>query len=451
MAHPVDTIAALATPAGTSALACLRASGPLVREFAASIFNEAPTPRRARHADYRAKTGTLIDDVVYTFFQEPDSYTGEDVLEISCHGNPFIASKILEDLYARGCRSAEPGEFTRQAFLNGRLDLSQAEAVVDVIRAHSERALAAAQKQLRGALGRQMQELIDELLGFLAQIEAYIDFPDEDLPPQDRSTLRAGIQRLITAVGRLLATTHYGEILRDGLKTVILGEPNSGKSSLLNRLVGYERALVSAEPGTTRDYLEERIILGPHCIRLTDTAGLNTRPAPLEKLGMAKAFERAAAADLILLVLDATRPAPPLSPELSLLLTPQNALVIVNKTDLVPNRPCPPAPASLPLLRVSALTGAGCDELVAAIIRHAESFRTDQSEDLVTLNARHADALARATECLRAALAKVDHREPYELLASDLRGVLEAFSEISGKIENEQVLDRLFSTFCIGK
>ena len=451
MAHRVDTIAALATPAGTSALACLRASGPLVPGLVKAIFNKTPTPRCARHADYFALAGTLVDDVVYTFFKEPNSYTGEDVLEISCHGNPFIVSQLLEDLYARGCRPAEPGEFTRQAFLNGRMDLSQAEAVVDVICARSERALAAAHRQLRGALGRQMQQLIDQLLGMLAEVEAYIDFPDEDLPPQDRASLHSGIQQLLTAVGRLLATTHYGEILRDGLKTVILGEPNSGKSSLLNRLVGYERALVSAEPGTTRDYLEERIILGPYCIRLTDTAGLSAHPAPLEKLGMAKAFERAGEADLILLVLDATQPAPPLAPELTAQLTPQNALIVVNKIDLVPSGPYPLPLGCLPWVKVSAVTGAGCEKLVSEIVRHAESFRTAQNEDLVTLNARHANALDRATKDLQAALAKVDLREPYELLASDLRGVLDAFSEISGKIENERVLDRLFSTFCIGK
>lgn len=451
MAYSADTIAALSTPVGISALACLRASGSLVPGLVAAIFNETPVPRLARHVDYRNRAGILVDDVVYTWFEAPNSYTGEDILEISCHGNPFIAFKILEDLYARGCRPAEPGEFTRRAFLNGRMDLSQAEAVVDLIHARSERALAAANKQLRGALGQQMQELTDLLLGLLAGIEAHIDFPEEDLPPQDRSSLAKGIEQLLRGASRLLATSHYGEILRDGVKTVILGEPNSGKSSLLNRLVGYERALVSAEPGTTRDYLEEHITLGSHCIRLIDTAGLNARAAPLEKLGIAKTFERAVEADLILLVLDATQPAPSLPPQLSMRLTPRNALAVINKTDLVPNGPYPVPPGSLPLVRVSALTGAGCDKLVSAIVCHAESFRTEESEDLVTINARHANALSRATEFLHAALAKVTLPAPAELLASDLRGVLDAFSEISGKIENEQMLDRLFATFCIGK
>jgi tRNA modification GTPase len=296
-----------------------------------------------------------------------------------------------------------------------------------------------------------MQDMISRLLDLLANVEACIDFPEEDLPPENRSSLLAGIQQLLADTGRLLATSHYGEMLRDGVKTVILGEPNAGKSCLLNRLVGYERALVSSEPGTTRDYLEERIALGPHCIRFTDTAGLNASPAPLEKLGITKTLERAAVADLILLVFDATRTAPFLPPEILSRLTPQNTLVVINKTDLAPNGPYPRPPENLPAIKVSALTGAGCDELVSAIVRHVESFRMEYSEDFVAINARHTNALNQATECLQAAMYKIPIESPLELLASDLRGVLNAFGEISGKIDNEQILDHIFAKFCIGK
>lgn len=453
MAHPVDTIAAPATPAGTSALALLRASGPDSARLVAEVFGATPLPRQAIHGDYRGRDGALLDDVVFTFFQAPHSYTGDDLLEISCHGNPFITQKILEDLLARGCRAAQPGEFTRRAFLNGRLDLSQAEAVVDLIHARGERALAAANQQLRGALGRRLQDLSGRLVDLLARVEAWIDFPDEDLPPADRAALEAGLRGLAADTSRLLATSHYGAVLRDGVKTVILGEPNAGKSSLLNRLLGRERALVSAEPGTTRDYLEEPASLGPHCIRLTDTAGLNASPTPVERAGIAKALERAADADLILLVLDATRPAPALPAEIGALLAPATALAVINKTDLVPDGAGPLPPAGLPSVRVSALTGAGCDALVAAIVRHADSFQLEQGEDVVAINARHADALSRAIACLQTALAKVAGEAacPVELLASDLRGVLEAFGEIAGRVDNEQILDRLFATFCIGK
>jgi tRNA modification GTPase len=452
MARSADTIAALATPVGTSALAVLRASGPLVPSLTKAIFCVVPPPRQMFHADYRDRAGALIDDVLFVLFEGPHSYNGEDILEISCHGNPFIARQILDDLHERGCRPAEPGEFTKRAFLNGRMDLSQAEAVADLIHARSERALTAANQQLRGALGRRMDNMNRQLLALLAHVEAYIDFPDEDLPSDDRSALLAGIRLLLADTTQLLATDRYGEILRDGVKIVILGAPNSGKSSLLNRLLGQERALVSPEPGTTRDYLQERITLGSHCIRLSDTAGLNPSPTPLEKLGMAKALEHSADADLILLVLDAAQPVPALPDELSIQLTPQRTLIAINKIDLIPDGPYPKLPRNLPTVKISALTGAGCDQLVAFIIRHAESFRVEQGEDLIAINARHADALRQAIGSLEVALAKLTSgAQADELLASDLRNVLASYGEISGKIDNEIVLDQIFETFCIGK
>lgn len=451
MPRPHDTIAALATPAGTAALAVLRVSGADAARLAGEILGHAPLPRVASHSDYRDRAGTLLDDVVCTFFKGPRSYTGEDSFEVSCHGNPFIAQKILEDLMARGCRAAEPGEFTQRAFLNGRMDLSQAEAVMDLIRARSERSLAAARQQLRGALGRRLAGLVDGLLGVLARVEAYIDFPEEDLPPEDRSRTAIELDRLIGETDRLLATGHYGELLRDGIKTVIIGAPNAGKSSLLNRLVGRERALVSAEPGTTRDFIEERIVAGPHGLRLIDTAGLNPSPAGLEKLGIEKTFDLVAEADLFLLVLDATQTAPALPDALASRMRDSNTVAVLNKMDLVRNVPAALVPGALPSVRVSVLTGAGMDELQAEIIRRADSFQRDIGEDLVAINARHAHALGRAQACLRAARAKLMENAVMELLASDLREALEAFGEISGRIDNERVLDQLFATFCIGK
>jgi tRNA modification GTPase len=208
MASTQDTIAALATPVGTSAIAVVRASGPACAEIASAIFGLLPTPRVATHSDYHDRTGVMIDDVLATYFAAPNSYTGEDTLEISCHGNPFIAQKILEDLFARGCRAAEAGEFTRRAFLSGRIDLSQAEAVMDLIHARSERALTAANQQLRGSLGRHLAQLTDDLLCALARIEAYIDFPDEDLPTEDRGIVCNSIEELIAGTQQLLATQH---------------------------------------------------------------------------------------------------------------------------------------------------------------------------------------------------------------------------------------------------
>jgi tRNA modification GTPase len=446
-----DTIAALATPAGMSAIALVRVSGPDAGRLAREILGEIPAPRLARHGDYRDRSGALVDDALFTFFPETGSYTGEDALEISCHGNPFIAQKILEDLFARGARSAGPGEFTQRAFLNGRMDLSQTEAVMDLIHARSERALTAANQQLRGALGRRMNELTGRLLDVLARVEAYIDFPEEDLPAEDRTGLQRLLESLAADTARLLATSHYGELLRDGIKTVIVGAPNAGKSSLLNRLVGHERAIVSPEPGTTRDFIEERIIVGPHCLRLIDTAGLNPDPGATEKLGMEKSLERVAEADMILLVLEGGRPLPMLPKAVTDRVSAGRAVVVINKIDLGPLSVELPFPSAVPTIKVSALTGAGIETLVAAVVQSADSFQTIDKEYFIAINARHADALAKAQVGLEDALAKLVMAGPIELIASDLRGTLTSYGEIVGKIDNERILDRLFATFCIGK
>ncbi len=447
-----DTIAAPATPKGTSAIAVVRVSGPDCAALAQAIFDTALPPRVASHHDYTDSSGKVVDDVLVTFFAGPQSYTGEDLLEISTHGNPLISQLVLDDLFTRGCRAAEAGEFTRRAFLNGRLDLSQAEAVMDLIHARSARAVAAANQQLRGSLGQHLERLTDELLLGLARIEAYIDFPEEDLPAEDRGIVGEILANVLRGTQRLLATHRYGDLLREGIKTVILGEPNAGKSSLLNALLGRDRALVSEEPGTTRDYLEETVMVGPHCLRLIDTAGLNPRPGTVEALGIKKTYERIEEADLALLVLDATHPAPPLPPEVARRLEPSTTLVVLNKIDLLHDRPAlATPPGELPAVEISTLTRQGLDELEARITAIADRFQPQDLGDQIAINARHADALRRAIGCLQAATANLQHQGPTELLASDCRGTLDAFGEIAGRIDNEAMLDRLFSTFCIGK
>lgn len=454
-AASLDTIAALATPAGTSALALIRVSGPACRTLAAQIFG-LPCPalpeRRPRHAVYRAVDGRELDDLVWTFFPGPGTATGDDCLELTPHGNPLLVQLILADLFARGCRAAEPGEFTRRAFLAGRIELTQAEAVMDVIHARSERALAAARRQLDGALGRHLDGLIQQVLATLARIEAYIDFPDEDLPPEDRRLVTQGVGDVLRGTSRLLATHRYGDLLREGLKTVLLGAPNAGKSSLLNALVGRERALVSPEPGTTRDFIEEPLQVGPHLLRLIDTAGLNPSPGDIERLGIAKTLERLAEADLVLWVADATSPLPALPADTKALLRPDNTLLVLNKVDLLPD---PPLLGSLlPQVYVSALTGAGLEELRAAIVRHADALAPKLvAEEQIAVNARHADALRRAEAGFRSALAGLrdEPPRPIELISADLRASLDALGEIAGRIDNERMLDSLFATFCIGK
>ena len=445
------TIAALATPSGESAVALVRVSGSESARLVREIFGATPQPRCARHCDYRDSAGRVVDDVLFTFFAGPASYTGEDSVEIGCHGNPYIAQRVLEDLFARGCRPAEAGEFTKRAFLNGRMDLSQAEAVMDLIHARGERALEAANRQLRGALGRQIAASIERLVAVVAEVEAHIDFPEEDLPPANRIRLLGDLASLRHDTGRLLATAHYGALLRDGVRTVIVGEPNAGKSSLLNRLLGWERALVSPEPGTTRDFLEEPRVLGAHKIRFIDTAGLNPAPAPLESRGIERTLERAAQADLFLLVLDAARPCPTLPPELSGRLRAANTVVVWNKTDVAAPGELPPQWREFTQVSVSALLGHGIEELERAIelLVDKDLFKLDG--DLIAINARHASALAEAGECLAAAERKLRDQAADELLASDLRGALDALGRIGGRVDHERILDKLFSSFCIGK
>ena len=445
------TIAALSTPDGESAIALIRVTGSECARLVGEIFGGTPLPRSARHGDYRDREGQVVDDVLFTFFAGPASYTGEDTLEIGCHGNPYIAQRVLEDLFARGCRAAEPGEFTKRAFLNGRMDLSQAEAVMDLIHARSERALEAANRQLRGALGRQIAAAIARLVEVVAEVEAYIDFPEEDLPVENRIRLLGEVTALRRDTGRLHATAHYGALLRDGVRTVIVGEPNAGKSSLLNRLLGWERALVSPEPGTTRDFLEEPRVLGPHKIRFIDTAGLNPAPAPLEQRGIERTLERAAEADLFLLVLDATRPCPTLPPDLAGRLQAGNTIVVWNKTDLASPGELSELWRGFGQVAVSALQGNGIEALEREIslLVDKESLKLDG--DLIAINARHANDLAEAGACLAEAESKLRDRIADELMASDLRGALDALGRIGGRVDHEQILDKLFSTFCIGK
>lgn len=332
------------------------------------------------------------------------------------------------------------------------MDLSQAEAVMDLIHARSERALAAANQQLRGSLGRRMSGLVDQLIDVLARIEAYIDFPDEDLPTEDRATVLSQITAIQESAAQLLATRRYGDLLRDGVRTVIAGAPNVGKSSLLNRLVGSDRVLVSPEPGTTRDYIEEKIVLGTHCIRLIDTAGLNSAPAPLEKRGIEKSFECLDNADIIIAVLDVSSDSPALPHDLQLRLDPAKSILVLNKADLTAAAPeLPPELKSLTSVMFSAKTGAGLAELVPAICGLADRPRPAIDGELVAINARHANALEDAQSALTRARLNLSESAATELLASDLRTALRAFEEIAGKIDNEQVLDRLFATFCIGK
>ncbi|MEX2382551.1 MAG: tRNA uridine-5-carboxymethylaminomethyl(34) synthesis GTPase MnmE [Opitutales bacterium] len=446
-----ETIVAQATPFGESAIAMVRMSGADLKPLAAELLGRPPLPRRTARGAYRDRSGVVLDDVLFCYFSGPASYTGEDVLEISTHGNPLIVRKVLDDLMGRGCRLAEPGEFTKRAFLNGRMDLSQAEAVMDLIHARSDRALEAANRQIRGVLGRKIQDLIDRLLQALAELEAYIDFPEEDLPPEDQGGPASAVRELVTEIGKLSVTQRYGALLREGVGTVILGAPNAGKSSLLNRLAGRDRAIVSEQPGTTRDFLEEKISMGRHCIRLIDTAGIHDSTDSLEKMGMEKTLSLLAEADLFLLVVDSGVPFPALPEVLVSRLNAENSILVYNKADLLDRPPEESPLPAVPHVVLSALTGQGMENLAAALETLAERDRPTEHEDWIAVSARHAHALENARSALTTALDQFRLVEPAELVASELRSALDSLGEITGKVDNEAMLDKLFASFCIGK
>ncbi len=448
-----DTIAAIATPNGESAIAMIRVTGPLSSQIAMDAFSrsEPPTPRLATHASYCSLSSNLLDDVVFTFFKGPSSYTGEDVLEVSCHGNPLIATRVLEDLIARGCRQSEPGEFTRRAFLNGRMDLTQAEAVMELIHARSDRAIRVANNQLRGYFGRQLSELKERLLRTLATIEAYIDFPDEDLPPEQREEEIESIRSVRTFCSRIIDSGKSAAFLRDGVKTLILGEPNAGKSSLLNCLLGFERAIVSEEPGTTRDFIRERVMLEDYCIQLMDTAGLRKAQSGIEREGIRKTVEQAEEADLFLLVVDGTAPCPTLPEAIERHLNSKNCILVCNKSDLGPATVSVPMLDEVVRVDISATQGNGLKALQAKMVALIAAHFVQDQEDLILVNTRHNTALRVLEGCLERAEVSFMKEEPMEFVASELHGSVESIGSILGKIDSEEVLDVLFSSFCIGK
>jgi len=448
-----ETIVALATPGAESALALIRISGSAVSSLINSVFpkKSPPPPRRAIYGDYKALDGSLLDQLVYVYYQGPASFTGEDMLEMSPHGNPYIVQRIMEDLCARGCRIAEPGEFTRTAFLNGKLDLTQAEAIVDVIRARSEKALTVAQKQLSGSLGTAVEPFINTLLQVTAHLEAYIDFPEEDLPPEDVEGPLSGLNKLINAIDELLATVPFRRRLHDGVRVVLLGEPNVGKSSLMNTLLGEDRAIVSAEAGTTRDYLEDKLLIGSHLVRLTDTAGLREGGSAIEQDGIRKSLRLASDADLMVIVVDGSAPPPPFATEWATLFETIPVLVLENKIDLGED---PAVPAFLPQYthaKVSALTGQGVGSLRGILKEQMDKHYGGVDSSEIALSSRHADALREAREHIVVGLAQLKENLLPELAAVELHLAIEAVGRITGKIDNERMLDELFSTFCIGK
>jgi tRNA modification GTPase len=443
-----DTIAAISTPPGEGAIAVVRVSGANAIGVADKIFHgkEAPSQfeSNVQHfGEIFGAEGRLIDQVVLSVHRAPASYTGEDLIEISCHGGRLVSAKVLEACLRAGARAARPGEFTERAFLNGKMDLTQAEAVIDLIRAKTDLALRSATEQLEGRLGAQIGKIRDELVELLAHINASIDFPEEGITPDEGETLRARLDSVRQQIAALLATADQGRILREGVRVVIYGATNAGKSSLLNRLLGYDRVIVSDTHGTTRDTIEETVNLDGIPIRLLDTAGLRTSASELEREGIARTEKSLQLADLCLHIADRNAPKPAHFEERN---RDSNEIVVLNKSDLPENSDWKDFHA----LRISCRTGEGLQELQKEILCRITQQNL-KPESTLAINARHSDCLRRALEsCDRAAEAQANGLSQ-EYAAIHLDEALRAVGEVIGVVDVEQILDSVFSQFCIGK
>ncbi len=413
---------------------------------------KAPPPRRASLTQYKGLGGALLDECVVTLYQQGASFTNEDLLEVSLHGNPLIVEKVVEDLCARGCRLAEPGEFTRTAYLNGRLELTEAEAVADLISARTEQALTVARRQLSGSLQRVFSDMASALVSCIASLEAYVDFPEEDLPPEDADGPRKRLRNLRSEIVQIADSQKFKSVLEQGVRVAIVGPPNAGKSSLLNALLHEERAIVSEVAGTTRDFLESETSVGPFRIRLVDTAGLRASPVDaIEEEGMMRALAKAEEADLVLVVVDRSVAIPALPEALEVRLAHGTALLVQNKADLPQSEGADGLSDSLVKCTVSALSGEGLNVLRGTIRERIEALALFPSQEAHVVNARQATVLAKAHAALNRGIEHLSETPETELALVHLREALDALGEVCGRIDNEAVLDELFAHFCIGK
>ncbi len=449
--HRTDTIAAIATAAGAGGVGVVRVSGPRAREIAETLCGRRLTPRHAHYARFHDEHGETIDDGIALWFRGPASYTGEDVVELQGHGSPAVLRALLERCCALGARMARAGEFSERAFLNGKLDLAQAEAVADLIAAADVRAARAARRSLDGVFSRRVDALADLLLRLRVHVEAAIDFVDEPIDTLGGAALREGLDRAGRDLADLLREAERGQRLRDGLHAVIVGPPNAGKSSLLNALAGSERAIVSDVAGTTRDLLRETVRVDGVELTLVDTAGLREGGDTIEREGMRRAGDELTRADLAIVVLDARDPAAGRAAVAGAIADVPLRLWLHNKADLlpggVPDAP-PPGDADGEGVWLSARTGAGLAQLHARLL--ALSTGGESAEGAFSARARQVDALRRAGAALGDARAHLDH-DMLDLAAELLRTAHDALGEITGRVAPDDLLGHIFSTFCIGK
>ena len=453
-----DTIAAIATPLGEGGLAVLRVSGPQALAIADRCFapkgiaSKKPSGASSHtiHYGHIKRDGRVIDEVLVSVLRAPRTFTREDVVEISCHGGLLPARLVLDALLAAGARLAEAGEFTKRAFLNGRLDLAQAEAVADLIHARTDLAVSAANEQLAGKLSQRIRELRADLLTTLAHVEAHLDFPDEDIAPDTRGQLLARLDRGVAFMDELLRTAHDGQVLRRGVRAAIVGRPNAGKSSLLNQLLGHDRAIVSPTPGTTRDTIEETASIRGVPVVFIDTAGLRDTADAVEAEGVRRSRVALERAELILHLLDASEPLDAADQRHLEEFSNRKRLLVINKCDL-PRRLEVPAQPGARVLEISCATGAGLEALRDAIRDTVCTGGLNAEMLQVMINSRHQDALQRSRAATLRSAEALRADRTLELVALDLRIAVQAVGEIVGETTTEDLLDVVFSQFCIGK
>ena len=458
----METIAAIATAIGEASIGIVRLSGPASVKIARTVFrnfrNESVknfSPRRLEYGKIvDPQSGELVDEALCVYMPAPHSYTCDDVVEFQTHGGTAVLRRVLGLLLRMGARLARPGEFTERAFLNGRIDLSQAEAVMDIIRAKNDSALQNATAQLSGALSRQIGEIRRKLLDFLAEAEAALDYPEEDIDVLSVPSAVAAIETAEREIDALLATAPKGKILREGLRTVIVGRPNVGKSSLLNALLGENRALVTEIPGTTRDSIEEYLDIRGIPLRIVDTAGLRRSEDRIEQLGIQRTREFLASAALVLFLLDASQPLTAEDSEIFRSLPPVPVIIVVNKIDLpqlMDSAEWQRLAGAYTVVTLSAKDRTGFEELEQAIEKLVLAGAAINTEMVFLSNSRHFEGLERAGTHLRSALQALQDGLPLDCATIDLRSALEALGQITGETVSDEVVREIFAKFCLGK
>ncbi len=456
-----ETIAAISTPVGVSGIGIVRVSGAMAEPIARKVFKPKNQPfELVSHRFYYGeivdpREGNVIDEVLLVLMKAPKTYTREDILEIHCHGGYLIVQKVLDLVLREGARIAHPGEFTKRAFLNGRIDLTRAEAVVDVINAKTMESLCIANQQLRGDFFRELSSLKGKMIERLAFLEAHLDFPEEEIEPMSLREMEHSLEEMVEQLNDWIGTFEEGRIFREGISCAIVGKTNVGKSSLLNVLLKEERAIVTPIPGTTRDIIEEVLNINGIPVRLIDTAGLRRTEDTIEQEGVKRARERVAEADFILLIVDKGRPIDLEDEEIFEEVKGKKKVVVLNKKDLpsmVSEKSMENRFQGDPIVSISALKNWGIEELKEAI--YALLIRREvrpSPEYIIISNVRHKRALDRAREGLLNTLRGLEQGGPLELLAFELRSALEALGEVVGETTPEEVINRIFERFCIGK